>query len=135
MPEIDWSKPIEVYGYNTGKTVADAVVMASDLKGSHPYVIRFVLFDAPDTECVEACSPCGEIRCRMLRVRNKPVVRRKYMVLSVTKAGGVVVDGFDFKDASAGFDNKEAAYRRREYRMSTGKYVVSNVVELEWTEE
>lgn len=126
MSEIDWSKPIEVYSLRDGEAIADAEVIVSDLKGRFPYVIRWTQPSGSPQEYAVMCCPLGTTFTSGYCVRNKKVVRRKWVSLAVTKAGGLVMDSFE---------TKEDADHRRVYRMSTGKYVICDVVEIEWTEE
>lgn len=125
MSKIDWSKPIEVYSTRSGDNFAvDAEVIATGLKAPHPYV---VLWNLHGTDRVDVSTEGGVLYAwSWWGVRNKPVVHRKYVSLSVTKAGGLVIESFE---------TKEDADHRQAYRMGTGKYVVCDVVELEWTEE
>lgn len=126
MSNIDWSKPIELYDKKSGKAYADAKVVASDLTGWYPFVVRWPIPENNSQELVDIFTTFGEPFNYDWHVRNKPVVNRKWAILSVTKAGELVFDSRE---------TKEAAVQFREYRMGTGKYVLCNVVGLEWTEE
>lgn len=126
MTSIDWSKPIELYNKTSGETYADAEVLASDLKGNFPYVVRWAVPTVQDEERVSACSESGGLLWYQWIVRNKPVVHHKWVVAAMTKTGNLVL---------ATRDTKESAYDLQSLYMSTGKYAVCNVFELEWTEE
>lgn len=125
MSEIDWSKPIEVYEYATGEPVADAEVVASALKGPHPYA---VLWRLHGTDRVSLSTEGGVLydTC-WWGVRNKKRIRRKWVVLVVSKTTGAVV--------SITRETKEDAEYLKALSMRSADCTFCDVAELEWTEE
>lgn len=126
MPEIDWSKPIELYDKKSGKAYADAKVVTSDLTGWYPFVVRWSIPENKSQERVDIFTTFGEPFNYDWHVRNKPVVRRKWVVLAITKSGGMLVSSRETEDA---------AHKLQEFYRSTDTFATCAVVELEWTEE
>lgn len=74
LPEIDWSKPIELYDNILGTFYADADVVASGLKGDYHYVIRWSIPWISGSERVDMCSASGVLHNYSWLVRNKKLV-------------------------------------------------------------
>lgn len=125
MSKIDWSKPIEVYSTRSGDNFAvDAEVIATGLKGPHPYA---VLWNLHGTDRVDVSTEGGVLYAwSWWGVRNKPVVHNRILVATITSSGRMCVLTYRVR---------ETAEEDLRNMLDTGGYIAGQVVELEWTEE